>query len=330
MHFAACGRSRLFTLPVAAAILLWCVSTHAEYPDRPIRFIVGSGAGGINDIIARTLGEKMSATLGQPIVVENRPGGGTTIAVNEVKRATPDGYMLLVNGSSHSVIGSLYPQSGIDVLKDLDNVSILAIVPLIMVVNHSVPAKNFDQLVAYLKAHPGKLEFGSNGEGSGAHLASELFKKMAGVDFLQVPYKTTPMALSDLLAGRIAMMIDTQTMMGPYIKAGTLTGIATTTLERSSIIPDLPTFNEKGLKGYEASSWTGLYAPKGTPQAVIDKVAAAAKQALADPDIVKRFADLGIIPPKQTGPAYQATYLKQDVEKWKPVLEATSAAAAKK
>jgi tripartite-type tricarboxylate transporter receptor subunit TctC len=325
---AAWCRSRLWlsVLPVAAAILFWGALAHADYPDRPVRLIVGSGAGGVNDIIARVLAEKMSTTLGQPIVVENRPGGGTTIAVNEVKRASPDGYMLLANGSSHSVIGPLFPQSGIDVLKDLDSVSMLAVVPLIMVVNHTVPVKNFDQLIAYLKAHPGKLEFGSNGEGSGAYLASELFKKMAGVDFLQVPYRTTPMALSDLMAGRIALMIDTQTLLGPYIKAGTLIGIATTTIERSSIIPDLPTFDEKGLKGYEASSWTGLYAPKGTPQAVIDKLAAAVSQALADPVIIKKFADLGIIPPKQTGPAYQSAYLKQDVEKWQPVLAATAAA----
>lgn len=310
----------VMAVALAATMLLTGTNARADYPDKPVLILVGSGAGGVNDVIIRILAEHMTRTLGQQVVVENRPGAGTTVAVAAVKKAAPDGYTLLVNGSSHGVIGSLYPQSGIDVIQDLDSVSMLAVVPLVMVVHQSVPANNFEEFVAYLKQNPNKLAFGTNGAGSGAHLAGELFKKMAQVEFSHVPYRTTPQALNDLLSGQIGLMIDTQTLLGPHIKAGTLRGMAATTTERSSILPDLPTFDEKGLKGYDASSWTSMYAPKGTPKEIVDKLNGAINAALSDPALIARFAQLGIIPPKQTGAEFLTAYLKQDIAKWSEIL----------
>jgi len=295
-------------------------SAQAEYPEKPVLLIVGSGAGGVNDIIARIYAEHMTKTMGQQVLVENRPGAGTTIAVSAVMKAAPDGYTMLVNGSSHGVISALYPQSGIDVVRDLDSVSMMAVVPLILAIHKSVPGDDYKSFVSYLKANPDKLSFGTNGAGSGAHLAGELFKRMADVSFVHVPYRTTPQALNDMLSGQIGLMIDTHTLLGPHIKAGTLKGIAATTVKRSSILPDLPTFDEMGLRGYDASSWTSMYAPKGTPKAIVDRLNRAIEAALADKAVIDRFEQLGIIGPTATGPEHLTAYLKQDIKKWSEIL----------
>lgn len=295
----------------------------ADYPTRPITVLVGSGAGGINDLIARILGEHMSKTLGQPLVIENQPGGGSTIAISQVAKADPDGYTLLVNGSVHSVVGELYPKSGIDVEKDLQSVSLLAGVPLILTVVKTLPITDFNSLVAYAKEHPNQLTFGSNGRGSGAHLAAELVKSMAGVQFKHIPYRTTPQALNDLLTGRISIMLGTVTMFAPHIQSGEVRPIAVSTSERSALVPDVPTFNELGLKGYEASSWTALYAPKGTPAAVIDRLNVAIKAALEDEGVKKRFVQLGLIAPPELGATYLTTYINKDIARWASVLRAS-------
>ncbi|MCJ8144002.1 tripartite tricarboxylate transporter substrate binding protein [Ancylobacter sp. A5.8] len=297
--------------------------TAADYPTRPITMIVGSGAGGINDLIARILGEHMSRTLGQPVVVENQPGGGSTIAISQVAKATPDGYTLLVNGSVHSVVGELYPKSGIDVQKDLESVSLLAGVPLILTVAKALPITDFASLVAYAKEHPNQLTFGSNGRGSGAHLAAELVKSMAGVQFKHIPYRTTPQALNDLLTGRISIMLGTVTMFSPHIDSGEVRPIAVSTGERSALVPNVPTFDELGLKGYEASSWTALYAPKGTPPEIIARINTGIAAALADEEVKKRFVQLGLIAPPELGPKYLTSYLDKDIARWSTVLRAS-------
>lgn len=317
----AVRRRALLALPAFVGLTAATQRARAQvWPSRPVLLVVGSGAGGINDIIARTLADQMTGTLRQRVVVENRPGAGTTLAVQSVIRADPDGHTLLVNGSSHAVIAPLYPTAGIDVLKDLDSVTKLAIVPLVMAIHRSVPATDYASLVDWLKANPGRMTFGTNGVGSGAYLAAALFQRMAGVELEHVPYRTTPQALTDLNAGRIGMMVDTHTLLGPHIAEGTLRGIAATTIRRSSILPDLPTFDELGLRGYDASSWTGLYAPRGTPGTVVQRVTEAVRAAIADPAVAQRFQQQGIIPPTELGPAYLSSYLARDVAKWAPIL----------
>lgn len=306
-----------------AALTLAAGLAHAQYPTKPITLVVGSGAGGINDLIARVLGEQMTKTLGQPFVVDNQPGGGSTIAIGQVSKAAPDGYTLLVNGSVHSVVGELYPKAHVDVLKDVQSVSMLAGAPLVLTVHKSLPITDFKTLVEYSKANPNKLTFGSNGRGSGAHLAAELVKKMAGVEFKHIPYRTTPQALNDLLTGRISIMLGTATMFAPHIQSGVVHGIGATTLERAAIIGDIPTFNELGLKDFEASSWTALYAPPGTPAPIVARLNAALKVALDDPGVKEKFVQLGLIEPTTLGPDYLTKYITEDIARWSAVLKAS-------
>jgi tripartite-type tricarboxylate transporter receptor subunit TctC len=313
---------------ILAIVLLGCVCSlehaRAEYPDRPITFVVGAGAGGLNDIVARLYAEHMAQTLGQPIVVKDIPGAGTTRAVSAVTEASPDGYTVLVNGSPHSVIAALYPETKIDVLNDLDSVSMLAYVPLVLAVNKSVPADDLPSLITYLKANPDKLSFGTIGVGSGAYMAMELFRRMSHVDLVHVPYRTTPEALDGLLQGQVDMMFDIYALLGSYIKSGVLKPIAVSTLKRSQTFPDIPTFDEMGVKGFDASGWTGMYITKGTPKAIIDQLSHAVAVAAADPDLIKHLTLLGIEPPLGMGPDFLTEYLRQDVKKWTDVLSNVS------
>lgn len=209
-------------------------------------------------------------------------------------------------------------------MRDLESVTIMGVVRLILAVHTSITATDYKSFVAYVKTNPGKVKFGTNGVGSGAHLAGELFKRMAGVNFVHIPYRTTPQTLNDLQFGQIGMMVGTHTLLGPYITAVTFKGIAATTVKRSSILPDLPTFDEMGLKEYDASSWTSMYAPKGTPKAIIDRLNRAASTALADRKVLKRFEQLGIIALREMGTSYLSTYLQQDIRKWSEILNSAS------
>jgi tripartite-type tricarboxylate transporter receptor subunit TctC len=291
----------------------------AQYPQKAITIVCASGAGGINDVITRVFADYLSKKLGQPVVVENEPGAGSTIAIRKVSQATPDGYTLLTTGSGITVVPELYPNSKIDPVKDVKSIAMLAVHPLIVTIHSSIPAKDLQSLVEYAKAHPNQVTLGSNGRGSAGHLAGELLKKMSGAPIKYVPYRTTPEALNDLLGGRISMMITT--MMNDHIQAGTLRGVGATTTARSTVLPDIPTLHEQGLKDYEAPSWTGMYAPPGTPQAVVDRLSTAIQEAMNDPGIQEKLKNLGVAAPTNASPQYLATYLKDEVAKWSDILK---------
>jgi tripartite-type tricarboxylate transporter receptor subunit TctC len=305
---------------IAALVLLVAttVPTAAIYPERNITVICASGAGGIVDVTTRIVTEHMARTLGRPLLVQNDPGAGSTLAIAALAKAAPDGYTLLTIGPGVGVAAELYPRSGVDVLRDLQPVSVVGVAPMVLLVHKDVPATDLASLVALLKAQPNELTTGSNGRGSAGHLAGALFKKMAGVDIRYIPYKTTPQAQTDLIGGRLSMMwLSTLT---DYIKAGTLRPIAVSTLERWKLFPDVPTFDELGLKGYEATTWISMYVPKGAPPDAIDKLTAALDAALADPAVRERLDQVGVIAPRTTGPDFLAKYLKFEIDKWAEIL----------
>ena len=290
----------------------------AIYPERNITIICASGAGGIVDVTTRIVAEHMAKTLGRTVLVQNEPGAGNTLAISALTKAAPDGYTALTIGPGAGVVAELYPKSGLDMVHDTQPVSVVGVAPMVLLVHKDVPVTDFASLVAYLKAHPDELTTASNGRGSAGHLAGALFKKMAAVNILYIPYKTTPQAQTDLIGGRLSMMwLSTLT---DYIKAGTLRPIAVTTLERWKLFPDVPTFDELGLKGYEATTWISMYLPKGAPKEATDRLTAALNVALADPSVQKRLDQVGVIAPRTTGPEFLEKYLKLEIDKWADIL----------
>lgn len=303
---------------LAGALILGLGSARAAYPERYITIICASGAGGIVDVTTRIIAEHMSRTLGRNVVVQNEPGAGSTLAMAAVAKAAPDGYTLLTIGPGVSVVAELYPDATVDARRDLQPVSLMGAAPLVLLTHKSVPATDYASLLAYLKAHPGELTTGSNGRGSAGHLAGALFKQMAGVDIRYIPYRTTPQAQTDLIGGRLSMMwLSTLT---DQIQAGLLHPIAVSTLDRWSRFPDTPTFDERGLKGYEATTWISMYLPKGASPEVIARLTAALDAALADPALRERLDQVGIVPPRSTGPEFLEQYLKLEIDKWADIL----------
>jgi tripartite-type tricarboxylate transporter receptor subunit TctC len=305
-------------LVVAGALALGARCAQAAYPERYIAIICASGAGGIVDVTTRILAEHMSRTLGRSVVVQNEPGAGSTLAIAAVAKAVPDGYTVLTIGPGVSVVAELYPNASVDVRRDLQPVSIMGAAPMVLLTHKDVPVTDYGALVGYLKAHPGELTTGSNGRGSAGHLAGALFKAMAGVDIRYIPYRTTPQAQTDLIGGRLSMMwLSTLT---DHIQAGTLRPIAVTTPERWKQFPDTPTFDELGLKGYEATTWISMYLPKGAPREITTALTAALDAALADPSLRERLDQAGVIAPRSTGPDFLGKYLKLEVDKWSDIL----------
>lgn len=288
----------------------------AAYPERLITIVCASGAGGAVDVTTRVFADYLSKELGQTVLVQNEPGAGSTIAIANVARAKPDGYTLLTIGSGVAVAAELYPTANVDVLRDLVPVTMVGATPLVLYVNGTVPAKNYADLVAWLKAHPSDATTGSNGRGSAGHLSIELFNTMAGVNVRYIPYKTTPQAHTDLIAGRLTVMMTSSLGDGAH----GITPVAVSSLERWKRMPDVPTLDELGLKGYEAATWVAMMAPKGAPPEAIAAIEAAFAKAVADPALRKRLDEIGIIPPRQTGPAFAATYIQNEIAKWTDIL----------
>jgi tripartite-type tricarboxylate transporter receptor subunit TctC len=307
-------------IAILLATIALAMPARAEYPDRPIMMICASGAGGAVDVTTRVIAETMSKILGQPVVVQNEPGAGSTIAINNVAKAPRDGYTLLTIGSGVAVVSELYPQAHVDVLRDLTPVTMVGATPLVLFVAAEVPAKTYPELIVWLKAHPNDATSGSNGRGSAGHLSIQLFNAMAGVNVRYIPYKTTPQAHTDLMAGRLTLMLTSS--LRDASKYG-VKALAVSTLERWKTMPDVPTLDELGLKGYEAATWVAMMAPKGTPEPVIAAIEKAYKQALADPEMRKRFDDIGIIPPREAGAAYATQYVGQEITKWTEILRAS-------
>ena len=264
----------------AAAPALPQLASALDYPSRPVRWIVGFPPGGGNDLFARLIGQWLSERLGQPFVIENRPGAGTNIATEAVVRATADGYTLLLVGLPNAINASLYDKLNFNFIRDIAPVAGIVRVSVVMVVHPSVPAKTFPEFIAYAKANPGKLNMASNGNGSAPHLAGELFKVMTGVNMLHVPYRGTSPALIDLLGGQVQVMFASMPATIPYIRSGKLRALAVTTKTRSEVLPDIPTVGDF-VPGYEASNWYGVGAPKNTPAEVIDKLNGEVDAALA-------------------------------------------------
>ena len=288
------------------------------YPARPVRILVGFAPAGAVDITARLVAQSLSEQLGQPFTVENRPGAGTNIATEAAVRAAPDGYTLLMVSPPAAINATLYEKLNFNVIRDIAPIATAIKMPFVLAVNPAVPAKTVPQLIALAKANPGKITMASSGNGSGLHLSGELFKMMAGVDLVHVPYRGEALAITDLIAGQVQTMFGTTAVSNEHIKAGKVRGLALTSAMEGAV--DLPIMSEF-LPGYEASFWTGLAAPRGTPPDVIEKLNRQINRALADPRIVARFADLGgsVL---AGSPADFGKLIADETEKWGKVIRA--------
>ena len=314
---------RKFLHLAAGAAALPAVSRIAwaqVYPTRPVRLIVGFAPGGGNDIVARLMGQWLSERLGQPFVIENRPGAGTNIATEVVVNAPPDGYTLLLAGIPNAFNASLFGKLNFNFIRDIAPVAGIIRMPLVMVVNPSVPANTVPEFIAYAKANPGKVNMASAGTGGGTHLAGELFKIMAGVNLMHVPYRSNGYALTALLGGQVDVLFPSLSSSIEYIRTGKLRGLAVTSAMRSEALPDLPTVGEF-VPGYEISAWYGVGAPKGTPAEVIDKLNREINVILADPNAKARLADLGGTA-LVGSPADFGKYIADETEKWGKVIQA--------
>ena len=296
-----------------------------KYPNKPVTIIVPFSAGGTTDILARIVGVKLGETLGETVIIDNRPGAGGNIGAALVAKAKPDGYTLLMGTvGTHAINQTLYPKLNFDPIKDFAPLTRVANLPNLLVVHPSVPAKNVQELIAYAKAHPGKLNFGSSGNGSSIHLSGELFKNMTGIDMQHVPYKGSAPAVTDLLGGQISMMFDNMPSAIQHVKSGKLRPLAVTTAKRSPALPNVPTIAESGVKGYEATSWFGLLAPAGTPPEIINRLNADLVKILAMPDVKKQMAEQGAEAYSET-PAAFAGFIKTETAKWAKVVKASGA-----
>jgi tripartite-type tricarboxylate transporter receptor subunit TctC len=307
-----------------AGSLGFSAASHAAYPDHAIRLVVGFSAGGTTDVVARILGKEIGDALGQPVVVENRPGAGSNIATEMVSRADPDGYTLYMVAVTSAINQTLYKNLRFDLVKDFAPVALAVRVPNVLVINPKVPVNSVKELVDYAKSNPGKLNFASSGSGTSIHMAGELFKQLAEVDVTHIPYKGSSPATTDLIGGQVDYMFDNMPSAWPHVEAGKLKALAVTTADRSQTAPDLPTMKESGFPTFDVSSWFGVIAPKGTPDEVVNKLNAVILEALAKPDVQKRLADLGAVPAK-TSPAEFGDFIKSEVDNWAKVVKASGA-----
>jgi tripartite-type tricarboxylate transporter receptor subunit TctC len=305
----------------AGAVTLPAVSRIAKaqsYPSRPVRIIVGYAPAGATDIVARLIGQWLAERLGQPFVIENRPGAANNIGTEAVVNAPADGYTLLLVNPANAINASLYDKLSFNFLRDIAPVAGIIRVPNVMEVNPSVPAKTVAEFIAYAKANPGKVNFGSGGTGTSVHVSGELFKMMTGVDMVHVPYRGAAPAVADLIGGQVQVVLDNLPGSIEQIRAGKTRALAVTTAARADALPNVPTVADT-LPGYEASAWFGLGAPKGTPAEIVDQLNKEINAALADPKIKARLADLGGTP--LTGsPADFGKLIAEETEKWAKVV----------
>ena len=310
------GSGLLATVPAAA---------QAAYPNKTITIIVPFSAGGTTDILARIVGQALITELGQTVVVDNRAGAGGNIGGQAAARASADGYTLFMGTvGTHAINASLYKKMPFDPIKDFAPLTRVANVPNLLVANPAQPFKNVKELIAYGKAHPGQLNFGSSGNGTSIHLSGELFKTMAKVDMQHVPYKGSAPAMTDLLGNQIAIMFDNMPSAIQHVRSGKLRAIAVTTAKRSPELPDVPTIAEAGVPGYEATSWFGLFAPAGTPPAVISKLNTAVVKVLANSEIKKKINEQGAEVYSET-PEQFAAFIQKESVKWGKVVRDSGA-----
>ena len=323
------GLSRTVVLGGLVAVMLSAqvtsvAQTASSFPNQPIRMVVPYPPGGPTDITARVVAAEMSKTIGQNIVIDNRPGASGMIGSEMVTKATPDGYTLLANASIHVINPSVYPDMRFDAIKDFTPITQLAQVPLVLVVPANSPIKSVKDLVEYAKANPGKVNFGSAGSASAQHLAGESFKIAAGIQMQHIPYKGSAPALTDLAGGQLQLMFDSMPSATPMINSGKLRAIAVTTTTRAKARPDLPTIAESGFPGFDISTWYAYWAPKGTPADVVEKLAASAAQALKNPEVIAKYEAMGAEPVGST-PAQFAAYVESEAKKWNDIVKKSGA-----
>jgi tripartite-type tricarboxylate transporter receptor subunit TctC len=310
-------------LAVAASAALWAAGASAQgYPTRPVTMFVPYAAGGPTDIVARVVAQAMTKPLGQTVLVENRPSAGGFLAPQQVKNANPDGYSILIHHIGMATIPALYRQPKFDPLKDFEYIGLINEVPMTLIARQNFPAKDFKEFLSYIKANKDKVTLANAGIGAASHLCGLLFMSAIQTNFLTVPYKGTGPAMNDLLGGQVDFMCDQSTNTMPQIKSGNVKVYGVTTPARLASLPDLPTLDEQGLKGFELVVWNGLFAPKGTPKPVLDRVLAALQAAVRDPAFGARLADLGAepVPPAKVTPASLRELLGSEIDKWTPII----------
>lgn len=327
MPLRLAARPMRLGLPVLAALFAVHAAFHdavAEappYPDRPITMVVTFSAGGSSDVLARAVAEAMSRELGQQMAVDNRPGAGGHIGAESVAHAAPDGYTVLFGTNGTLGIGpALYKNLRYDPAHDLAPVGILHKLPLLLIVNPSVPANNLHELIDYARANPGKLSFASAGIGTASHLAGELFKSAAKIDILHVPYRGGGATFPDLIAGRVSMMLETIPTALPLVRSGQMRAIGVTVKDRSASAPDIPTLAESGLPDFDVSAWTGLFVPTGTPPALIDRLNSATRKIAADQQYRALIQSLGTDVASSSPEAF-SVFVRDDVARWNKVID---------
>jgi tripartite-type tricarboxylate transporter receptor subunit TctC len=309
----------LVTVASIAGLLLSAQAVAQTYPDKAIRLVVGFTAGGPTDILARTIGQNLNQAFGQPVIVENRAGAASNIAADHVAKSAPDGYTLMFGSQSLANNATLYTKLPYNALRDLAPVVRVANTPFMLCVHPSLPVTNVRELVAFARARPGQVQYGSAGNGSGAHLFTELFANTTGIKLQNIPYKGAAPAIADLIGGQVAFVFDNVIAMVPLAKSGKVRCLAVSTQARTPLAPDVPTMIEAGVPGYVADVWFGLFAPTGTPAAAIERLNAEVNRALKQPALRQRFETLGCEPAGGTPEAF-AAYFRADIEKWAKVI----------
>ena len=319
-------RRTLIRTVIAAAVLAALPgAVHAQaWPSKPITYIVPFPPGGTTDVLARIIGQKLGAALGTTIVVENKPGAGGNVGSEFVAKAAPDGYTILGGTiSSHAINVSLYPKLPYDPVTSFQPITLIGTNPNILVVNASSPYKSVQDVTAALKAKPGSLSYASAGNGTSQHLSAELYKYLAGVDMVHIPYKGSGPAIQDVIGGQVPMMFDTSVVAGPHIEGGRLRALAVTSAKRASAFPNVPTMAESGVPGYDVVSWQAIFAPAGTPKPIVDRLHAELAKILKDPEVQDRLAKLGLDPSGMT-PSELAAFQKAEIDKWAKVIKAAN------
>ena len=306
-------------------LLCWALASGPaaadDWPSRPIQVVVAFGAGGAADIIARLIGDKLAVALGQPVIVEDKPGAGGNIGAAAVARANPDGYTLLISGSpTHSVGPYLYKDLSYDPMRDLPPVAMLAVAPNLLVVNSSIPVKSVAELVTLARAKPHSVTYSSAGVGTSGYLAAELLKANAGLDIAHVPYKSGPEAVTGVLSGNVTFMFFTLPSLLPQVEAGQLRALAIASAERSPLVPNVPTIAEAGYPGFDVIAWYGLFAPRGTPASVVSRLSAEIEEALRLGDVRAEMAKLGA-EPRYMSPQALTAFVAAESPKWGPLLK---------
>ena len=309
-----------------AALALASVAgaAHAQaWPSKPVSLVVPFPAGGTTDVLARALAERLSPAIGQPVIVENKPGAGATIGADYVAKAKADGHTLLIGAVHHTIASSVYKKLPYDFQKSFEPVTVIAMVPNVLVVNARTPAKNVNELVALIKAKPAEASYGSNGNGTAQHLIGTQFQQQTGTRLQHIPYKGSGPLATDLLGGQILMSFDTITPVLPHIKAGKLRPLAVTTAKRSPALPDVRTLQEAGLKDFDIGTWFGVLAPVGTPKPVLDRLSAEATKIIQSPDFRKRMDDIGA-QPVGNSPAEMAAQIRSETDKFSLLVKAAN------